>query len=340
MFFFRGKKKQAVTAHINGEQIRVEPDETLLLAALRQGIEFPHSCRIGACGACKSRLVEGDVKSLTDITYTLSSAEIEQGYILACQCLPQSDVEIEVDMAEESSVPGRIIGQARLTHDITKLRVQLDDQLAYKAGQYGDVSIASLPNVRRSYSFATPSRPDREVSFFVRRVPGGLFSSHVNDTDVVGQEITVEGPKGEFWLRPADNPLLFIAGGSGLAPILALLQEAREARVNRPATLLFGARQKADLYALDEIEKIASDWGAFFNFIPVLSEERRSSWSGRSGMVTSLIPEIAAHDAQAYLCGPPLMVDAAMEQLIQLGVHNDRIYTDRFTTAGDKFSVS
>jgi 3-phenylpropionate/trans-cinnamate dioxygenase ferredoxin reductase subunit len=104
MFFLRKKKKQSVTVRINGEPISVEPEETMLQAALRQGIEFPHSCRIGACGACKSRLVEGDVKSLTDITYTLSSVEIKKGYILACQCLPQSDVEIEVDMAEESTL--------------------------------------------------------------------------------------------------------------------------------------------------------------------------------------------------------------------------------------------
>jgi 3-phenylpropionate/trans-cinnamate dioxygenase ferredoxin reductase subunit len=103
MFSFRKKKKQAVTARINGKAISVEPGETMLQAALRQGIEFPHSCRIGACGACKSRLVDGQAKNLTDITYTLSSAEIKKGYILACQCLPQSDVEIEVDMAEEST---------------------------------------------------------------------------------------------------------------------------------------------------------------------------------------------------------------------------------------------
>jgi 3-phenylpropionate/trans-cinnamate dioxygenase ferredoxin reductase subunit len=341
MFFFRAKKKQAVVAQINDEQITVEPEETLLQAALRQGVEYPHSCRIGACGVCKCRLVEGQVKSLTDITYTLSGAQIAKGYILACQCLPKSDVRIEVDQPVESAVSGRVIEQIRLTHDITELRVQLDEPLAYKAGQFGDISLEALPDVQRSYSFATPSRPDGQLGFFVRRVPGGVFSSYVNDTDVVGQVMTVDGPKGEFWLRPGEAPLLFVAGGSGLAPILALLQEAHDAGVRRCATLLFGARQQTDLYALDDIEKIASQWGTSFRFVPVLSEEdENSSWRGRRGMVSSVIPEIAEPDVQAYLCGPPPMVDSAVQCLGKLGVSRNHIYTDRFTTMNDTSSAS
>jgi 3-phenylpropionate/trans-cinnamate dioxygenase ferredoxin reductase subunit len=340
MFFFRANKKHPVTAQINDELMTVEPGETLLQAAIRQGIEFPHSCRIGACGACKCQLVEGQVKNLTDTTYTLSGEEIAKGYILACQCLPKSDVRIEMDRSAESSVSGRVIGQARLTHDITELRVQLDEPLAYKAGQFGDISIAALPHIQRSYSFATPSRPDGKLSFYVRRVPGGVFSSYVNDNDVIGLAITVDGPKGDFWLRPAEDPLLLVAGGSGLAPILALLLEARDARVMRSTTLLFGARQKADLYALDDIGKIASQWGASFRFIAALSEEESSSWRGRRGMVTNLIPEIAEPGIQAYLCGPPPMVDSATELLGQLGVPGNHIYTDRFTTSSDISSVS
>jgi 3-phenylpropionate/trans-cinnamate dioxygenase ferredoxin reductase subunit len=307
----------------------------LLQANLRQGLEYPHSCRIGACGACKCRLVDGEVKNLTDITYTLSAAEIAKGYILACQGLPQSDVRIEVDASAERSVSGRVIGQTRLTHDITELRVQLAEPLAYKAGQFGDISLETLPDVQRSYSFATPSRPDGLISFFVRRVPGGVFSSYVNDTDVVGQAMTVNGPKGEFWLHSVEAPLLLVAGGSGLAPILALLQEAHDAGVTRSATLLFGARQQADLYALEDIEKIASQWKGSFCFVPVLSEDGDSSWSGRRGMVTSLIPEIAEPGVQAYLCGPPPMVDSAAQLLAQSGVPSDQVFADRFTTAND-----
>ena len=333
MFFFRSKKR-AVAARINGEPIVVEPNETLLKAALRQGLEFPHHCRIGACAVCKCRLIEGQVKALTDSSYVLSDAEIAKGYILACQCLPQTDVRIEIDRATGRRISGRVIGQVRLTHDITELRVQLDEQLPYKAGQFADISIASLPGVQRSYSFATPSRPDGLVSFFVRKVPGGAFSSLIDGTDVIGQAVTVEGPKGGFWLRPAEAPLLFVAGGSGLAPILAILEEAANAGVKRPASLLFGAREQNGLYALDTIREIASRWEGPFRFIPVLSNDAGNGpWLGDRGMVTALIPQALAHGAHAYLCGPPPMIDSAVNLLSQQGVPRDCIHADRFTPA-------
>jgi NAD(P)H-flavin reductase/ferredoxin len=333
MFFFRSKKR-AVAAQIDGESITVEPGETLLKAALRQGLEFPHHCRIGACAVCKCRLLEGQVKALTDSSYVLSDAEIGRGYILACQCLPQTDVRIEVDRAAGRRVTGRVTGQVKLTHDITELRVQLNEPLPYKAGQFADIGIASLPDVKRSYSFATPSRSDGQVSFFVRKVPGGAFSSLIDGTDVIGQTVTVDGPKGGFWLRPADAPLLFVAGGSGLAPILAILEEAADAGVKRPASLLFGARKQKDLYALDTIAGIAARWRGAFRFVPVLSDDAGDgSWAGDRGMVVALVPRALAHGAHAYLCGPPLMIDSAVNLLSRQGVPRDCIHADRFTTA-------
>ncbi len=334
MFFFRAKKKRAVAALINGETITVEPGETLLKAALRQGLEFPHSCRIGACAVCKCRLLEGQVKALTESSYVLSDAEIAAGYILACQCLPRSDVRIELNRGAGRRVTGRAAGQTRLTRDITELRVQLDEPLPYKAGQFADIGIASLPGVQRSYSFAVPSQSDGQVSFFVREVPGGIFSSLINSANVIGQTVTVDGPKGEFWLRPAEAPLLFVAGGSGLAPILAILQEAAATGTERPAALLFGARKQSDLYALDMIAEIARRWNGPFHFIPVLSDEAdESPWSGNRGLVTCLIPRVLPHGAHAYLCGPPPMVDSAASLLMDHSVPPDCIHTDRFTTA-------
>jgi NAD(P)H-flavin reductase/ferredoxin len=334
MFFFRTKKQRAVAAHIDGEPVTVEPGETLLKAALRQGVEFPHSCRIGACAACKCRLVEGKVKALTDATYVLSDAEIAKGYILACQCLPQSDVRIELD--RWGRIRGRVTGQVRLTHDITELRVQLDAPLPYKAGQFADIGIGSLPGVQRSYSFATPSHADGRLSFFVRKVPGGKFSSLINGSDVLGQAITVDGPKGDFWLRPTEAPLLFVAGGSGLAPILAILAEAAGAGIERPATVLFGARSQHDLYALDTIGAIAGRWAGRFHFVPVLSKEADgSSWTGGRGLVNASIQRLIEPGAHVYLCGPPPMIESALSLLAEHGVPRDRIYADRFATVHD-----
>ena len=328
--------RRPITAHINALPVLVEPRETVLQAALRSGLDFPSSCRVGGCGACKCRLTEGTVQELTETAYLLSGEEIDQGYILACQSVPQSDVRIEVDLASSAAgrrVSGRVVGQERITHDITRLRVQLDEPLPYQAGQFARLN---LDGVERSYSFAAPARADGEVSFFVRKVPGGKLSSLIHDHDLLGRAVRVAGPSGAFWLRPADAPLLFVAGGSGLAPILAMLQEAVAAGVSRDATLLFGARTAEDLYARDEIAAIARQWRGTFRFVPVLSAaDGDATWTGARGLVTDQIPALLAEGAHAYLCGSPAMVDAAVARLGERGVARGHIHFDRFTTQYD-----
>jgi 3-phenylpropionate/trans-cinnamate dioxygenase ferredoxin reductase subunit len=330
-------RKATPTAFINGTAVTVRPKETLLHSALRSGIDFPHSCRVGSCTTCKCKLLQGKVKELTRASYVLTAEELAQGYILACQSIPQTDVHIEVKLAGTAfkRVSGRVTEQIRLTHDIAELRVQLEEALCYRAGQFADIAIAGLPGVQRSYSFAAPARPDAQVRFCVRKVPGGAFSSLVNDTDLTGQAMTVEGPKGDFYLRPAEAPLLFVAGGSGLAPILAMLQETAEAGVKRPVTLLFGARGQSDLYGLSSVGEIAKRWSGAFNFIPVLSDEPGDSrWRGERGLVTAMIPRVLEDDVHAYLCGPPRMVDSAIGLLSQHGVPIERIHVDRFAPSG------
>ena len=343
MFAFLTKKKP-ITAHINAQPIVVQPKETLLQAALREGLNFPHSCRVGGCASCKCKLVNGKVKELTEAGYILSDEDLDQGYILACQSVPQTDVSIEVDLGSQQArrrVGGRVVSQDKLTHDITRLRVQLDEALAYKAGQFADISIESLSGVSRSYSFATPVQPDSQVSFFVRRVPGGVFSSAINDGNVVGQSVTIDGPAGDFWLRPSDAPILLVAGGSGLAPVLALLKDAVAHGVSRPVALLFGAREERDLYALDEIQEIARQWRGPFKFIPVLSAAAAdASWRGERGLVIDKIPMVLAAGTHAYLCGPPPMIDSAVALLKLHGTKPEHIHTDRFTTLQDTVAVA
>ncbi|WP_442854574.1 2Fe-2S iron-sulfur cluster-binding protein [Burkholderia sp. A9] len=338
MFRFLTKSK-TVTAVINDRAITVQPRETLLQAALRQGIDFPHSCRVGGCATCKCKLIHGRVKELTRTEYVLPDEDLDQGFILACQSIPRSDVSIAVDMSRygaRRTIAGRVIGQDRLTHDILRLRVQLDEALPYKAGQYALLSIASLPGEVRSYSFATRVRPDAQAVFFVRKVPGGAFSGHVHEHDLVGRTVTLEGPLGDFWMRAATTPLILIAGGSGLAPVLALLEDGAEARVARPVTLLFGARAQRDLYALDTIAELADRWHDRFDFLPILSEEPiDSSWRGARGLVTDGIADDLPADAHAYLCGPPRMIDAATEVLTARGLSRAHIHADRFTTQHD-----
>jgi len=342
--FFSKKPSGPVTADINGVTIDVNPNETVLQAALRQGIDFPYSCRVGGCATCKCKLVEGKVKELTQSGYVLSDDELDQGFILACQSVPKTSLKIEVDLTAQQALkkmPGRVMSQEKLTHDITALRIQLDESLIYKAGQYANLSIDSMPGVQRSYSFANPSHMDAQVTFFVRKVPGGEFSTRIYDENVVGKHVVVEGPMGDFWLRSAQAPMLLVAGGSGLAPILALLQDAASQGVNRSAILLFGARTQADLYGLKTIGEIASKWTAGFDFIPVLSQEPDSSdWSGARGLVTEHMQTCLASQPHAYLCGPPPMVDAATDMLLHHGMPRSDIYADRFTTQHDVVAIA
>ncbi len=338
--FFSQSGKAPVLATINGTGIRVLPDETLLNAALREGIAFPNSCRVGGCASCKCRLSGGQVLELTESAYILSDEEVKDGYILACQSIPRSDVHIDVELDRHtvpSTVSGTVIAQDRLTHDIVRLRVQLETALPYMAGQSAQISIASLPGISRSYSFATPVQQDRQVSFFVRKVPNGVFSSLINDQDVLGQAVQISDIAGTFWLRRSKAPLLLVAGGSGLAPILALLKaavsEPDPTNRGRNITLLFGAREQKDLYCLDEIEQIKSQWLGVFRFVPVLSESTAADgWQGQRGLVTERIPALLESGTHAYLCGPPAMIDRAVDILQQQGVAHGSIHTDRFIT--------
>lgn len=330
------KKKQAATAHINGAPLTVLPRETLLQAALRSGVDFPHSCRVGGCATCKCRLVSGRVRELTQSGYVLSAAELEQGYILACQSVPATDIAVEVDLAARPAsrrVTGRVLAQQRLTHDITLLQIQLDEGLTYKAGQFAQLGLAALGQHARSYSFATPMQADAQVQFFVRKVEGGALSTLVNERDLTGVAAIVEGPSGDCWLRSGAGPLVMVAGGSGLAPILAMLLDAAQTTNTRPVTLLFGARTESDLYALNEIEAIRQRWRAPFTFIPVLSAlSGDDAWHGARGMVGDHLPVHIGEAAQAYLCGPPAMVDACTAALLARGVAHEHIFADRFIT--------
>lgn len=330
------RKKTPVLARINGEPVAVQPGETLLHAALRHGIDFPHGCRVGGCASCKCRLVSGQVRELTETGYILSDEELDAGFILACQSEPRGEVEIEVDLAAQQArqrVRGRVVEQQPLTHDITRLVVQLEQSLPYKAGQYADLSFDLLPQHARSFSFATRQQPDAQVSFFIRKVQGGVLTSAVHSRALVGESVTLEGPLGDFYLGPARAPLLLVAGGSGLAPILALLEEALATGGERPVTLLFGARAERDLYALEQINSLAGQWNASFNFVPVLSDAALdASWRGVRGQVTELIGQYLAGGSHAYLCGPPGMIDSAIRVLLNAGVAREHIYFDRFTT--------
>jgi len=282
-------------------------------------------------------LTKGKVKEFTDASYLLTAEEVQSGYILACQSVPKTlDVEIEVDLsrAKKRLNRGKVIKQEKLTHDITLLELEMDEAPVFKAGQYAKLSLESLPNITRAYSFASkPCVDNTRVSFFIRHVANGAFSSVVQQENLVNANIELQGPFGEFYLRDSDKPMLLIAGGSGLAPIVSILEQAKEKGCQRPVTVLLGARTQADVYGLKEIEKIAQDWPALFEFEQILSEESNdSSWQGLKGYIGDHLTTFATYNSQAYLCGPPLMIDDCMKKLTQMGVSSADMFADRFVT--------
>jgi len=342
------KPKTAPTVEVQpfGASFEVPAGQTVLESALEHSVPFPHNCTVGTCGACKCRLVEGRVKAITDFGYVLSQKELDAGYILACQAVPQEErIVVQVPAGIEDAPPaeryrGSIVATESLTHDILRVKVELDRPLRFVAGQYASLKSAELA-LPRCYSFAdAPEREgSRSVSFMIRKVPGGAFTEALFSGALTGTSLTVEAPLGDFHLRTGEGPMICIAGGSGLAPLLSILEDARKKRVTRRCVLLFGARTQADLYALDQIRTIAGGWRGGFEFLPVLSAEPAGSgWEGRRGMVTEFIAEALAGEADRgagfYMCGPPVMIDRAIDVACDLGVALDAIHYDKFTDLG------
>lgn len=337
---FKKRPDRVVEIQSTGQRFDVGSGATILERALAGGIAYPHDCTVGTCGSCRTRLVSGQVEAITPFGYTLSREEIEAGYILACQALCKSDLVIDVEIGEAGSAeairqPAAVAAISDLTHDIKRLTLKLDKPINYRAGQYANLHFDD-GEVHRSYSFAAaPATAGRnDPSFFIRHVPGGLFTDRLFQGTLASAPIEIDGPHGNFWLREGKGPILCIAGGSGLAPVLSLLQDAANRRVRRDCVLLFGGRAERDLYGMDEIAAVRSGWTASFDYWPVLSEEADPRF--RQGFVTAHVAaalERLGPGAQAYMCGPPPMIDAAIAALTDAGVPLSDIHYDKFTDA-------
>lgn len=318
---------------INKKAIEVQSDETLLQAALRQGIEFPNLCRVGGCGSCKCRLIEGEVTELTETGYILSEDEINNRHILACQAKPKTNLKISVNLTQNISskpISGTIVNKQQLTQDIVQIDVQLSQPLQYKAGQFANITLPEFPKLSRSYSLSSTPNESNTVSFTIRKVIGGKISTQLVEHSRIGDPLTIQGPGGDFWLRPGKEPVLLVANGSGLGAVYGLLKQAANSKQQRPITLLYGAKKQQDLYYLDELEQLAKTLPAF-KFVPILSQPKSETvWQGSTGRVTNHLQQYAKDNGSAYLCGSPAMVDEVEAQLLKLGMNFDNIHADRF----------
>lgn len=340
---FRSKPVKTVTVQPFERHFEVRGSETLLESALLNQVPFPHNCTVGTCAACKCRLVSGRVKAITDFGYTLSRQELDAGYILACQAVPLDEetvVEIaggNLDAPAPEGFAGHISKTEALTHDILRVEIKLDRPLHFVAGQYANIRHEALPR-NRSYSFADAPevKGTDSISFMIRKVPGGEFTEALFLGLLNDKPLQIEAPHGDFYLRPSTAPMICVAGGSGLAPLLSILEDARKKRVDRSCTVLFGARTTADLYALEQLATIGRGWKGHFNFVPVLSHEPEdSAWTGARGLVTDLIAPSLDREpndkTEMYMCGPPGMIDRAIETAVGHGISIEQIHYDKFT---------
>jgi propane monooxygenase reductase subunit len=327
-----------------GIEFEVDEDETVLRGAFRQGLMLMHGCKEGQCAACKSFLLDGEVDLDKYSTFALNDFEKEEGWTLLCRAHALTDLEVELINYDEEVLRSGVALQTKsmrveavdeLTHDIRRL-VLSGDALTFKPGQYVDITIPGSEDVR-SFSMAnTPAHRPGELEFMIKVYPDGKFSNLLASGGLTpGDEVEITGPYGVFTLREkSDRPLLFIGGGAGMAPILALLRAMAENGNQRKAVYYYGARGPQDLFHLQELAELERALPNF-RFVPALSDcGEDADWSGERGLITDVVTRLEAEleGVDAYLCGPPPMVDAAIAVLDQKGVPESSVYYDKFTT--------
>lgn len=318
------------------------PDQTVLAAAFDAGLNLPHSCKGGNCGACRARLLQGQVKYLHGRPLGLSESEVSEGYVLLCQARAASDIVIETvqistpETALIKRLPGRIERMISLSHDVMGVFLKLPaaEPFAFEAGQYIDILLRG--GRRRSFSIASPPHDSRLLELHIRRVPGGEFTEALFAEDSRSALLSIEGPLGQFVYRPASSaPMLLVGGGTGLAPLKSIYRHVIENDLNRQISLYWGVRSERDLYAQAELEELARRVPDF-RFQAVLSEPD-ADWPGRRGWVH----EAVLHDVERlqgmdiYASGPPAMIAALRHQFMLRGADPARLFFDSFDYAPD-----
>jgi len=324
----------------------VAPGEPVLEAALRAGLNLPHSCKGGNCGACRARLLEGAVAYSNGRPLGLSEAEEADGLVLLCQARAQGDLLIETfervsaDEIRIKRLPCRVERAARLSHDVMALYLRLPaaERFDFKPGQYVDLMLSK--GRRRSFSIASPPHDSPTLELHVRRAPGGEFTERVfAEGGIERALLTLEGPLGHFYYRdtPAADPapILLVGGGTGLAPLMSIMRHVIENGVERAMTLYWGVRTQRDLYAHAALEELARRTPRV-RYVPVLSEPS-ADWAGLRGYVHEAVLSCAEPLGlgEIYASGPPAMIEAVTREFPRHGADPARLYFDSFDYAPD-----
>jgi CDP-4-dehydro-6-deoxyglucose reductase len=334
-----------VTVQPGGQSFEAQEGESVLAAALRQGVMLPYGCKNGACGSCKGKIVAGAVDYGHYHARVLTEAERAHGKALFCQAKPLGELVIEcrtIGAAKDVAVrllPCRVQQLEKVADDVMIVRLKLpaNERLQFLAGQYIDFLLKG--GERRSFSMANAPHADELLELHIRQVAGGSFTEHVFGKMKERDILRLEGPLGSFFLREdSAKPIVLVASGTGFAPIKSIIESSVHRKVTRPMVLYWGARRPKDLYLNALPEKWAREQ-PHFRYVPVISEARpEDAWTGRTGFVHRAVmedlPDLSAH--QVYACGVPIMVDSARRDFIaQCKLPEDEFYADSFTTAAD-----
>lgn len=318
-----------------------ESNESVLDAAQRAGLEIPFSCRKGVCGTCKGRVVAGEVRAFAGDA--LGPAERADGQVLFCNARPRSDLVIaprsiaKADPFARKTVTARVFRLQRLAPDVMLLHLRFPAgiRVKFKAGQHLNLILDN--GERRDFSMANPPRESDGAQLHIRHVPGGAFTSYVFEKLQRGDRLKLEVPFGDFNLRDSGKPVLFVAGSTGFAPIKSIIEDMFIKGVRRDMTLYWGARTRAGLYS-DLPAKWASEY-PHFKYVPVISDAPEPGI--RHNLVHKAVlqdhPRLA--DFQAYVCGVPVMTEAAKREFLAAGLPADEFFADAFVTRAEVASA-
>ena len=329
-----------------GQTLEVEEGQTILDAALRAGIYLPHACCHGLCATCKVSVTDGEIDHGEASNFALMDYEREEGQCLACCATLQSDVVIEAEIESDDDArnlpvrdfPGTVSRIESLTPTIKGVWIRLDAPMDFQAGQYVNLELPSGQG-SRAFSLANSPQQADEVELNIRLVPGGQATTWVHQSLKVGDRVKLAGPYGRFFVRKsAGMPSLFLAGGSGLSSPKSMILDLLAEGSTLPITLVYGARNRPELYDHDLFVKLAAEH-AHFTYVPALSDEPADSgWTGFRGYVHDAAKAHFDNDfrgRKAYLCGPPVMIDACITTLMQGRLFERDIYTEKFISAAD-----
>ncbi|HVO16241.1 MAG TPA: 2Fe-2S iron-sulfur cluster binding domain-containing protein [Alphaproteobacteria bacterium] len=336
-----------VTIEPLGEAVTVADGQTILEACLRAGIWLPHACGHGLCGTCKIDVLEGEVDHGAASSFALMDGERLEGKALACSAMPRSSLVIEAEVDEDPDALRLPVGDhigtverlTRLTPDVLGIELAVPgDGIAFQAGQYINVTIPGVEGTRPFSIASPPSRPDR-IELQVRRVPGGRGTAWLHERLREGDRLAFAGPYGRFFVRKsAPQPLLFLAGGSGLSSPKSMILDLLEQGDARPITLVHGARGREHFYDVELLGALA-ETHPNFRYVRALSDGGNDpDWDGARGFVHEVAAQLYEGrfaGLRAYLCGPPAMIEACIGVLMKGRLFERDIFTERFSTAAD-----